>query len=106
MSHATTSYAPASGATMTTLQPKPQRPSILLRPMVKPSRNNMETGEAQWEIEQCVRHRRTCWHKLPLRRGALSAGPPARRPLRVSLCTAGKGSRRRGSAVSRGTLYG
>ena len=30
----------------------PQRPSILLRPKTKASRNNIETADAQWEHEQ------------------------------------------------------
>lgn len=30
----------------------PQRPSILLRPKTKASRNNVETADAQYELEQ------------------------------------------------------
>ena len=40
---------------MSILAPPPKqqnRPSITLRPLSKPSRNNIETADAQWEIEQ------------------------------------------------------
>tara|TARA_B110001452_G_scaffold249443_1_gene236984 strand:- start:937 stop:1170 length:234 start_codon:yes stop_codon:yes gene_type:complete len=40
---------------MSSLAPAPKlqnRPSITLRPLSKPSRNNIETADAQWEIEQ------------------------------------------------------
>ena len=37
--------------TATAVKP-PQRPSILLRPKTKASRNNVETADAQYELEQ------------------------------------------------------